>query len=51
MDLKETKEIGVSTTDLEHGFMSRENKQEMFYYLAHRSTDMNLNNITEVSEI
>jgi IS5 family transposase len=29
-EVKETKEIRVSTTDPECGFMSRENKQEMF---------------------
>ncbi|MGF6949493.1 hypothetical protein QF028_001998 [Neobacillus sp. B4I6] len=29
-EMKETKEIRVSTTDPECGFMSRENKQEMF---------------------
>ena len=33
--LKETKEIRVSTTDPKSGFMSRENKQEMFCYLDH----------------
>jgi len=38
--VKETKEIRVSTTDPECGFMSRENKQEMFCYLDHRTTDM-----------
>ncbi|MFP5110743.1 transposase, partial [Neobacillus sp. 211] len=32
-EVKETKEVRVSTTDPECGFMSRENKQEMFCYL------------------
>jgi hypothetical protein len=36
--VKEIKEIRVSTTDPDCGFMSRENKQEMFCYLDHRTT-------------
>ncbi|MCM3765297.1 IS1182 family transposase [Neobacillus niacini] len=47
-EVKETKEIRVSTTDPECGFMSRENKQEMFCYLDHRTTDMKFNIITDV---
>jgi hypothetical protein len=47
-DVKETKEIRISTTDPECGFMSRENKQEMFCYLDHRTTDMKFNIITDV---
>ncbi|WP_412759164.1 hypothetical protein [Neobacillus mesonae] len=47
-DVKETKEIRVSTTDSDCGFMSRENKQEMFCYLDHRTTDMKFNIITDV---
>jgi len=43
----ETKEIRVSTTDPECGFMSRDNKQEMFCYLDHRTTDMKFNIITD----
>jgi Group II intron, maturase-specific domain len=43
----ETKEIRKSTTDPECGFMSRENKQEMFCYLDHRATDMKFNMITD----
>jgi transposase len=43
----ETKEIRVSNTDPECGFMSRENKQEMFCYLDHRTTDMKFNIITD----
>jgi hypothetical protein len=44
----ETKEIRKSTTDPDCGFMSRENKQEMFCYLDHRTTDMKYNIITDV---
>lgn len=44
----ETKEIRVSTTDPECGFMSRDNKEEMFCYLDHRTTDMKYNIITDV---
>ncbi len=47
-EVNETKEIRVSTTDPECGLMSRENKQEMFCYLAHRTTDMKHNIITDV---
>ncbi|OLS33316.1 transposase, partial [Bacillus sp. MRMR6] len=47
-EVKETKEIRVSTTDPECGFMSRDNKQEMFCYLDHRTTDMKCNIITDV---
>ena len=47
-EVKETKEIRVSTTDPECGFISRENKQEMFCYLDHRTTDMKFNIITDV---
>lgn len=46
-EVKETKEIRVSTTDPDCGFMSRENKQEMFCYLDHRTTDMKFNIITD----
>ena len=47
-EVKEIKEIRVSTTDPECGFMSRVNKQEMFCYLDHRTTDMKFNIITDV---
>jgi transposase len=47
-EVKDTKEIRVSTTDPECGFMSRDNKQEMFCYLDHRTTDMKFNIITDV---
>lgn len=46
-EVTQTKEIRVSTTDPESGFMSRENKQEMFCYLDHRTTDMKFNIITD----
>jgi transposase len=46
-EVKETKEIRVSTTDPESGFMSRDNKQEMFCYLDHRTTDLKFNIITD----
>ncbi|MGG3626454.1 IS1182 family transposase [Bacillus gobiensis] len=46
-EVKQTKEIRVSKTDPESGFMSRENKQEMFCYLDHRTTDMKFNIITD----
>ncbi|MEH6954492.1 IS1182 family transposase [Neobacillus drentensis] len=45
---KEPKEIRISTTDPECGFIPRENKQEMFCYLDHRTTDMKFNIITDV---
>ncbi|UGB29801.1 MULTISPECIES: IS1182 family transposase [Bacillaceae] len=46
-EVKETKEIRVSSTDPESGFMSRDNKQEMFCYLDHRTTDFKFNIITD----
>jgi transposase len=46
-EVGETKEIRKSTTDPECGFMSRDNKQEMFCYLDHRTTDMKFNIITD----
>ncbi|GIN19130.1 hypothetical protein J1TS3_02640 [Siminovitchia fordii] len=45
--MKETKEIRKSNTDPDSGFMSRDNKQEMFCYLDHRTTDMKFNIITD----
>jgi hypothetical protein len=45
--VKDTKEIRKSITDPESGFMSRDQKQEMFCYLDHRTTDMKLNIITD----
>ncbi|HWL23557.1 MAG TPA: IS1182 family transposase [Ureibacillus sp.] len=46
-EVEETKEIRVSSTDPESGFMSRDNKQEMFCYLDHRTTDFKFNIITD----
>jgi transposase len=46
-EVKETKQIRKSTTDPDCGFMSRDNKQEMFCYLDHRTTDMKFNIITD----
>ncbi|WP_139378312.1 IS1182 family transposase [Mesobacillus jeotgali] len=46
-EVTETKEIRKSTTDPDCGFMSRDNKQEMFCYLDHRTTDMKFNIITD----
>jgi hypothetical protein len=43
----ETKEVRKSTTDPDSGFMSRDQKQEMFCYLDHRTTDMKFNIITD----
>lgn len=43
-----TKEIKVSTTDPESGYMSRTNKPEGFFYLDHRTTDDKHNLITDV---
>ena len=47
-EVKETKTIRQSTTDPDCGFMSRDNKQEMFCYLDHRTTDIKYNIITDV---
>ena len=46
-EVEETKIVRKSTTDPESGFMSRDNKQEMFCYLDHRTTDMKFNIITD----
>jgi Transposase DDE domain len=43
----ETREVRQSTTDPDSGFMSRDQKQEMFCYLDHRTTDMKFNIITD----
>lgn len=45
--MKDTKEVRKSNTDPESGFMSRDQKQEMFCYLDHRTTDMKFNIITD----
>lgn len=46
-EVKDIKTIRKSKTDPESGFMSRDNKQEMFCYLDHRTTDMKFNIITD----
>lgn len=44
----EWKEIKVSTTDKESGYMFRDGKPEGFFYLDHRTTDYKYNIITDV---
>ncbi len=44
----EHKEIKVSKTDPESGYMVREGKPEGFYYLDHRTVDMKYNIIMDV---
>ncbi|WP_332699507.1 IS1182 family transposase [Halalkalibacter lacteus] len=44
----EVKEIKVSTTDKDSGYMFREGKPEGFFYLDHRTTDFKYNIITDV---
>ncbi|WP_142126473.1 IS1182 family transposase [Bacillus sp. SLBN-3] len=46
-EVTETREVRQSTTDPDSGFMSRDQKQEMFCYLDHRTTDMKFNIITD----
>ncbi len=46
--VKQTKEIKVSDTDPESGYLYRENKPEGFFYLDHRTTDLKNNIITDV---
>ncbi|ASK63859.1 IS5/IS1182 family transposase [Virgibacillus phasianinus] len=46
-EMKKTKNIRKSKTDPDSGFMSRDQKQEMFCYLDHRTTDMKFNIITD----
>jgi hypothetical protein len=43
----EEKEIKVSTTDPESGYLHRENKPEGFFYLDHRTVDKKYNIITD----
>jgi transposase len=43
-----TREIKVSTTDVESGYMYREGKPEGFFYLDHRTVDFKYNLITDV---
>jgi IS5 family transposase len=42
------REIKVSTTDMESGYMYREGKPEGFFYLDHRTVDFKYNLITDV---
>jgi transposase len=47
-EVTETKEIKVSTTDPESGYMVRDGKPEGFFYLDHRTVDHKYNIITDV---
>jgi transposase len=47
-EITETKEIKVSTTDPESGYMMRDGKPEGFFYLDHRTVDHKFNIITDV---
>ena len=47
-EVKKTKEIKISETDPESGYLYRENKPEGFFYLDHRTTDLKYNIITDV---
>jgi len=47
-EVSETKEIKVSTTDPESGYMVRDGKPEGFFYLDHRTVDHKYNIITDV---
>ncbi|MBM7098004.1 IS1182 family transposase, partial [Bacillus sp. H-16] len=47
-EVVEEKEIKVSTTDKESGYMFRDGKPEGFFYLDHRTTDLKYNIITDV---
>jgi hypothetical protein len=47
-EVTETKEIKVSTTDPESGYMMRDGKQEGFFYLDHRTVDHKYNIVTDV---
>lgn len=46
--IDETKEIKVSTTDPESGYMVRDGKPKGFFYLDHRTVDGKYNIITDV---
>lgn len=47
-EVEEPKEIKVSTTDPESGYMVRDGKPEGFFYLDHRTVDHKYNIITDV---
>jgi len=46
--VEETKEVKVSTTDPDSGYMVRDGKPEGFFYLDHRTVDGKYNVITDV---
>jgi len=46
--VNEDKEVKVSTTDPDSGYMFREGKPEGFFYLDHRTVDVKYNLITDV---
>ncbi|WP_035509833.1 IS1182 family transposase [Halobacillus karajensis] len=47
-EVKKTKEVKVSDTDPESGYLYRQNKPEGFFYLDHRTTDLKYNIIIDV---
>ncbi|MBB6736025.1 IS1182 family transposase [Cohnella zeiphila] len=47
-EVTEEKEVKVSTTDPDSGYMIREGKPEGFFYLDHRTVDLKYNLITDV---
>ncbi|WP_341280273.1 IS1182 family transposase [Paenibacillus sp. FSL H8-0537] len=47
-EVNEDKEVKVSTTDPDSGYMFREGKPEGFFYLDHRTVDVKYNLITDV---
>ncbi|MBT2286066.1 IS1182 family transposase [Paenibacillus polymyxa] len=47
-EVEETKEVKVSTTDPDSGYMVRDGKPEGFFYLDHRTVDGKYNVITDV---
>ncbi|WP_419871355.1 IS1182 family transposase [Candidatus Pristimantibacillus sp. PTI5] len=47
-EVNEDKEVKVSTTDPDSGYMFREGKPEGFFYLDHRTVDVKCNLITDV---
>lgn len=46
--MNEDKEVKVSTTDRDSGYMIRDGKPEGFFYLDHRTVDVKYNLITDV---
>ncbi len=47
-EVNEDKEVKVSTTDPDSGYMIRDGKPEGFFYLDHRTVDVKYNLITDV---